>query len=130
MWKNGNPFAMIIQYLLPELLSKSILIPALNFISMHILKYITGEFSTELAKANKVTPKPILFKNEQKYADVVDILDQYETLKVCIAKQTMNMMTELLTAFKSPNLAAIVRQRSVITVFQRNTFIERTSHNT
>ena len=54
------------------------MIPALNFVKEHTPKYITGEYSLDLAKVNKVIPLPVLFKNEQKYADVVDILDYYE----------------------------------------------------
>lgn len=40
----------------------------------------TYEMPDGMADKNKVIPLPILHKNEQKYADVVDILDSYQEL--------------------------------------------------
>ena len=44
----------------------------------HSKTLIKGPYSDELTKPNKIIPLPLLFKNEQSYADVVDILDFYE----------------------------------------------------
>jgi hypothetical protein len=55
-------------------------IPAFKFCESTVNKHIIGQFSEELARKNKVVPLPVVAKNEQKYADVVDILDQYENI--------------------------------------------------
>ena len=53
-------------------------IPSLAFVSDHFPKLIKGPYSEQLREPNKVVPLPILYCNEQKYDDVVKIMDFYE----------------------------------------------------
>ncbi|XP_052809488.1 uncharacterized protein LOC128237953 [Mya arenaria] len=54
--------------------------PWLKFAKKAANEDILGEHSQLLHEKNKVIPLPIMAKNEQKYSDVVDILDSYESL--------------------------------------------------
>lgn len=53
-------------------------IPALAFLRDHFPKRIESTYSKELQTPNKVIPLPVLHYNEQKYDDVVQIMDFYE----------------------------------------------------
>ena len=53
-------------------------IPALNFVGDVLPQHITGPMSDQLVNKSKVITLPVLFKNEQRYDDVVDILQMYE----------------------------------------------------
>ncbi|WAR23372.1 hypothetical protein MAR_037041 [Mya arenaria] len=54
--------------------------PWLKFAKKAANEDILGEHSELLHEKNKVIPLPIMAKNEQKYSDVVVILDSYESL--------------------------------------------------
>ncbi|KAL4221560.1 hypothetical protein ACF0H5_019817 [Mactra antiquata] len=54
--------------------------PWLKFAQKAAHKEIQGEYSQLLCKKNKVIPLPVMTKNEQKYTDVVEILDKYENI--------------------------------------------------
>ena len=54
-------------------------IPALPFL-VEYDRQIRGLYSEDLSRQNKVVPQSVLIKNEQKYADVVEILDYYESV--------------------------------------------------
>ncbi len=53
-------------------------IPALQFLEDTVPDYIEGPDSERLAKKSTVVSLPVLFKNEQKYEDVTDIMKMYE----------------------------------------------------
>ena len=56
------------------------LIPTLSFVEELLPENITGKFSEQLAARSDVIPLPVLFLNEQKYQDVVQIMDHYEDM--------------------------------------------------
>ena len=53
-------------------------IPELRFLKTVIPNHISHQYSNEMANKSTIIPLPILFKDEKKYDDVVDILDSYE----------------------------------------------------
>ncbi|XP_071153480.1 uncharacterized protein [Mytilus edulis] len=53
-------------------------IPYFKIFEKLITKQIVGQYSEQLKKKNKVFPLPVLHLNEQKYDDVVQIMDYYE----------------------------------------------------
>lgn len=53
-------------------------LPNLKFLFANLQSHIMGEYSQELKKENLVVPLQALPLNEQKYTDVVQILDHYE----------------------------------------------------
>ena len=53
-------------------------IPELRFLKTVIPNHISHQYSNEMAKKSTIIPLPMLFKDEKKYDDLVDILDSYE----------------------------------------------------
>lgn len=53
-------------------------IPELRFLKTVLPDHISHPYSQEMAKKSTIIPLPMLFKDEKKYDDVVDILDSYE----------------------------------------------------
>ena len=62
------------------------LVPVLQFIKPVVEKPLLGPYIGDLVKETMVIPLPVLMKNEQKYADVVDILEGYEKIITDIYK--------------------------------------------
>ena len=53
-------------------------IPELQFLQSVIPEHITHQYSDKMAEKSTIISLPMLFKDEKKYDDVVDILDSYE----------------------------------------------------
>ena len=56
------------------------LTPVLQFVKDFVNTLLKGQHSDWLAEASKVVPLPVLFRDKQKYAEVADIMDNYETV--------------------------------------------------
>ncbi|KAH3771970.1 hypothetical protein DPMN_173301 [Dreissena polymorpha] len=63
--------------------------PWMKFAKETANKPILGEFAEfpEFRRKNQVIPLPVMSKNEQKYSDVVEILDSYENLVKSVCNQ-------------------------------------------
>ncbi len=55
-------------------------VPVLQCVKQMVVGPVLGPYSEQLSQKTKVIPLPIVFKNEQKYHEVVDIMDTYEEL--------------------------------------------------
>lgn len=54
------------------------LFPAFQFLSDVVLAHAPCRYQAEMSCASTVVPFPVLMKDEKKYADVFDVLDQLE----------------------------------------------------
>ncbi len=54
------------------------LFPAFKFLK-DVAPAVTSKYRTEMSQKSLVVPLPVLLKDEKKYADIVDVLDQLET---------------------------------------------------
>lgn len=54
-------------------------LPAFSFLSDLVPPYLPVRYRDEMSTQSDVIPLPVLMKDEKKYADVIDVLDQLET---------------------------------------------------
>ena len=69
----------------------------------HKDKHIVGPYTHLLSQKNKVVPLPLLFRNEQKYSDVVEILEYYEGVLIYIILSFCYFVLECLKILCSIN---------------------------
>ena len=55
-------------------------IPAFSWMKSVIPKHIEHPYAAKMAKKSEVYPLPVMFKNEAKHEDCIDVLDSYEDL--------------------------------------------------
>ncbi|KAK6175941.1 hypothetical protein SNE40_014314 [Patella caerulea] len=76
-------------------------LPGMKFLKSHLSLHVPHQYSKKMAEKSTVIPLPILFSNETKHEDCLDIMDSYESQLTSLFTAAFGSL-EILRKFKVP----------------------------